>query len=143
MNGQTVLLGDGDESIEAVELGTPGLAGAEQGVKNAEKLNAVNGVQVYIMTHAWQDPNVYPGGGIHERAKKLANRKPGDPHPAVPPQRRHWRSTLAAEHPPATGRELRHRRRKVRPGQDCTAARHCASKSRQRGKCSGNAWTGM
>ena len=65
--------------------GAPGLAGAEQGVKNAEKLNAVKGVQVYLMTHAWQDPNGYPGGGIHERAKKLASRKPGDPHPFVDP----------------------------------------------------------
>jgi metallo-beta-lactamase class B len=65
--------------------GAPGLAGAEQGVKNAEKLNAVKGVQVYIQTHAWQDPNGYPGGGIHERAKKLATRKPGDPHPFVDP----------------------------------------------------------
>ncbi len=25
------------------------------------------------------------GGGIHERAKKLANRKPGDPNPFVDP----------------------------------------------------------
>jgi metallo-beta-lactamase class B len=65
--------------------GAPGLAGAEQGVKNAEKVNAVKGVQVYIQTHAWQDPNGYPGGGVHERAKKLANRKPGDPHPFVDP----------------------------------------------------------
>jgi len=65
--------------------GAPGLAGAEQGVKNAEKLNAVKGVQVYLQTHAWQDPNGYPGGGIHERAKKLANRKPGDPNPFVDP----------------------------------------------------------
>ena len=54
-------------------------------MKNAEKLNAVKGVQVYIMTHAWQDPNGYPGGGIHERAKKLASRKPGDAHPFVDP----------------------------------------------------------
>lgn len=66
-------------------LGAPGLAGAEQGIKNAEKLNAVKGVQVYLQTHAWQDPNGYPGGGIHERAKKLANRKPGDPNPFVDP----------------------------------------------------------
>lgn len=65
--------------------GAPGLAGAEQGVKNAEKLNAVKGVQVYLQTHAWQDPDGYPGGGIHERAKKLTNRKPGDPHPFVDP----------------------------------------------------------
>jgi hypothetical protein len=40
------------------------------------------------MIHAWQDPNGYPGSGMHECGKKLANRKPGDPHPAVPPQRR-------------------------------------------------------
>jgi hypothetical protein len=65
--------------------GAPGLAGAEQGVKNAEKVNAVKGVQVYLQTHAWQDPNGYPGGGIHERAKKLASRKPGDPNPFVDP----------------------------------------------------------
>lgn len=66
-------------------LGAPGLAGAEQGVKNAEKLNAVKGIQVYVQTHAWQDPNGYPGGGIHERAKKLAMRKAGEPHPFVDP----------------------------------------------------------
>ena len=65
--------------------GAPGLAGAEQGVKNAEKVNAVKGVQVYIQTHAWQDPNGAPGGGIHERHKKLEARKPGDPHPFVDP----------------------------------------------------------
>src|SRR6478609_325937 len=52
--------------------GAPGLAGAEQGVKNAEKVNAVKGVQVYLQTHAWEGQNGYPGGGIHERAKKLA-----------------------------------------------------------------------
>jgi hypothetical protein len=33
----------------------------------------------------WEDPNGYPGGGVHERAKKLASRKPGDPHPFVDP----------------------------------------------------------
>jgi len=65
--------------------GAPGLAGAEQGVKNAEKVNAVKGVQVYLQTHAWEGQNGYPGGGIHERAKKLATRKPGDPHPFVDP----------------------------------------------------------
>ena len=65
--------------------GAPGRAGADPGVKNAEKLNAVKGVQVYLQTHAWQDPDGYPGGGIHERAKKLTNRKPGDPHPFVDP----------------------------------------------------------
>ena len=65
--------------------GAPGLEGAKQGIINAERVSAVKGVQVYLQTHAWQDPNGYPGGGIHERVKKLANRKPGDPHPFVDP----------------------------------------------------------
>src|SRR5215475_1567406 len=84
-----LLLKDGAQTYKGIwgggGGGAPGLAGAEQGVRNAEKLNAVKGVQVYVMTHAWQDPNGYPGGGIHERAKKLADRKPGDPHPFVDP----------------------------------------------------------
>ena len=93
-------------------LGAPGLAGAEQGVKNAEKLNAVKGIQVYIQTHAWEDPNGYPGGGIHERAKKLANRKPGDPNPFVDPatwdarakrQLERARQVLAQEQAKASG----------------------------------------
>jgi metallo-beta-lactamase class B len=65
--------------------GAPGLEGAKQGVINADRVAAVKGVQVYLQTHAWQDPNGYPGGGIHERAKKLAARKPGDPNPFVDP----------------------------------------------------------
>jgi|SRR5580704_10515269 metallo-beta-lactamase class B len=65
--------------------GASGLEGAKQGVINAERVAAVKGVQVYLQTHAWQDPNGYPGGGIHERAKLLATRKPGDPHPFVDP----------------------------------------------------------
>jgi metallo-beta-lactamase class B len=94
-------LHDGGETYRGIwgggGLGAPGLAGAEQGVKNAEKLNAVKGVQVYIMTHAWQDPNGYPGGGIHERAKKLASRKPGDPHPFVDPATWDARATRQLE----------------------------------------------
>jgi metallo-beta-lactamase class B len=84
-----IVLHDGAQTYKGIwgggGGGAPGLAGAEQGVKNAEKVNAVKGVQVYIQTHAWQDPNGYPGGGVHERAKKLAMRKPGDPHPFVDP----------------------------------------------------------
>ena len=65
--------------------GAPGLAGAEQGVINANKVAAVQGVQVYLMTHSWQEPNGYPGGGIHERAALLKTRKAGDPNPFVDP----------------------------------------------------------
>ena len=84
-----LLLKDGAKTYKGIwgggGAGAPGLAGARQGVINANKVAAVQGVQVYIQTHAWQDPNGYPGGGIHERAKLLALRKPGDPHPFVDP----------------------------------------------------------
>lgn len=82
-----LLLKDGNRTYKGIwgggGVGAPGLEGAKQGVINAQKLNAVQGVQVYLMTHSWEPPDGYPGGGIHERAKLLATRKPGDPHPFV------------------------------------------------------------
>src|SRR5258708_28106474 len=84
-----LLLKDGVRTYKGIwgggGAGAPGLAGARPGVINANKVAAVQGVQVYIQTHAWHDPNGYPGGGIHERAKLLALRKLGDPHPFVDP----------------------------------------------------------
>jgi len=84
-----LLLKDGVRTYKGIwgggGAGAPGLEGAKQGVINAQKLNAVQGVQVYLMTHSWQPPDGYPGGGILERAKLLATRKPGDPHPFVDP----------------------------------------------------------
>ena len=84
-----LLLKDGVRTYKGIwgggGVGAPGLEGAKQGVINAQKLNAVRGVQVYLMTHSWQPPDGYPGGGILERAKLLATRKPGDPHPFVDP----------------------------------------------------------
>ncbi len=84
-----LVLHDGAQTYKGIwgggGLGAPGLAGAEQGVKNAEKLNAIKGVQVYVMTHSWQDPNGYPGGGVLARSVKLASRKAGEPHPFVDP----------------------------------------------------------
>jgi len=84
-----LLLKDGARTYKGIwgggGVGAPGLEGAKQGVINAQKLMAVRGVQVYLMTHSWQPPDGYPGGGILERAKLLATRKPGDPHPFVDP----------------------------------------------------------
>ncbi len=84
-----LLLKDGVRTYKGIwgggGAGAPGLEGAKQGVVNAQKLMAVRGVQVYLMTHSWQPPDGYPGGGILERAKLLATRKPGDPHPFVDP----------------------------------------------------------
>src|SRR5688572_17658253 len=78
---------DGARSYKAVlsagAAGGPGLAGAEQGVKNENKLADMQGVQVNLQIHSWAEPDGYPGGGVLERAASLKNRKPGDPHPFV------------------------------------------------------------
>src|SRR6266436_4910836 len=50
-----LLLKDGANNYKGIwgggGAGVPGLEGAKQGVINAQKLNAVRGVQVYLMTH--------------------------------------------------------------------------------------------
>jgi metallo-beta-lactamase class B len=63
--------------------GGEGLEGAEQGLRNATMMANIKDVRVTMQTHAWQGPNGAPGGGIHERAKRLAARQAGDPHPFV------------------------------------------------------------
>jgi metallo-beta-lactamase class B len=82
-----IVLKEGGQTYKAIwgggGGGVPGIEGAKQGVINAQKVAAVKGVQVYMMTHSWQPPNGYPGGGIHERAVLLKARKPGDPNPFV------------------------------------------------------------
>ncbi len=80
---------DGGTAYKAVvpagAAGGPGLAGAEQGVKNANKLASIQGVQVNLQIHSWAEPDGYPGGGVLERAGLLKTRKPGAPHPFVDP----------------------------------------------------------
>jgi metallo-beta-lactamase class B len=106
---------DGSRSYKAVlsagAAGGPGLAGAEQGVRNADKLAAMQGVEVNLQTHSWAEPDGYPGGGVLERAVLLRNRKAGDPHPFVDPATWNQRArdakastakTLAAERAKAT-----------------------------------------
>jgi len=83
--------------VPAGAAGGPGLAGAEQGVKNANKLAAIQGVQVNLQIHSWAEPNGYPGGGVLERAVLLKNRKPGDPHPFVDPATWNQRAKAAQE----------------------------------------------
>ena len=84
-----IVLKDGGNSYKAIwgggGAGVPGLEGAKQGLINAQKVAAVKGVQVYMMTHSWQPPNGYAGGGIHERAALLKTRKAGEPNPFVDP----------------------------------------------------------
>ena len=68
--------------------GGEGLAGAERGLVNAQLMSNIRDVRVIMQTHAWQGPNGAPDGGIHERAKRLAVRAPGAPHPYVDPAER-------------------------------------------------------
>ena len=96
-----ITVNDGGRSYKAVvpagAAGGDGLAGAEQGVKNANKLAAIQGVQVNLQIHSWAEPNGYPGGGVLERAVLLKTRKPGDPHPFVDPATWNQRAKAAQE----------------------------------------------
>jgi len=83
--------------VPAGAAGGPGLAGAEQGVKNANTLAAIQGVQVNLQIHSWAEPDGYPGGGVLERAVLLKTRKPGAPHPFVDPATWNQRAKAAQE----------------------------------------------
>jgi metallo-beta-lactamase class B len=62
-----------------------GLAAAEQAVATTNRIAAMPGIEVLVMTHSWSAPNGYPGGGTLERALLLEKRKAGEPHPFVDP----------------------------------------------------------
>ena len=84
-----IVVRDGDDSYRAVwgnaGNGGEGLIGAERGLRNAYMMKSFGEIRVTMQTHAWQEPNGAPGGGIHERAMLLPTRQPGDPHPFVDP----------------------------------------------------------
>jgi metallo-beta-lactamase class B len=62
-----------------------GVAGAEQFLESANRVAKLEGIQVAVPVHSWLNDFHYPNGGIFERAQKLAQRRPGDPHPFVDP----------------------------------------------------------
>jgi metallo-beta-lactamase class B len=80
---------DGGRPYKAFMMGGPGprggVQGAEQFLASANRLSQIPGVQVAVPVHSWLNDYHYPNGGIFERAQKLAQRKPGDPHPFVDP----------------------------------------------------------
>ena len=84
-----IVLRDGADTYNAIwgnaGGGGEGLAGAEQGLRNANLMASIRDIRVNMRTHSWQNPNGAPGGGIHERAKLLPTRQAGDPHPFVDP----------------------------------------------------------
>ena len=62
-----------------------GLQAAMELVESADRIARMPGIEVSIQTHSWLNSEPYPGGGVFERALKLAQRRPGDPHPFVDP----------------------------------------------------------
>jgi metallo-beta-lactamase class B len=58
-----------------------GVESAHQFVESVRRASLVDGVEVSVPGHAWNNDFPYPNGGIFERAQRLALRKPGEPHP--------------------------------------------------------------
>ena len=80
---------DSGRPYKAFMFGGPGprggVAGAEQFLESANRLVKMEGIQMAVANHSWLNDFHYPGGGVFERAQKLAQRRPGDPHPFVDP----------------------------------------------------------
>jgi metallo-beta-lactamase class B len=78
---------DGGRGYKAFLFGGPGprggVQGAEQFLASANRVAQIPGVQVAVPVHSWLNDFPYPNGGIFERAQRLAQRKPGQPHPFV------------------------------------------------------------
>jgi metallo-beta-lactamase class B len=81
---------DNGRPYKAFMLGGPGprggVEGAEQFLASANRVAQMQGIQVAVPVHSWLNDFHYPNGGIFERQLKLAQRKPGEPHPFVDPQ---------------------------------------------------------
>ncbi len=78
---------DGGKPYKAFVFGGPGprggVGGGEQFLASANRLAQMQDVQVAVHVHSWLTSYPYPNGGLLERAQKLAQRKPGEPHPFV------------------------------------------------------------
>jgi metallo-beta-lactamase class B len=93
---------DGKQPHKAFVFGGPGqrngVEGGTQFLSSIERLQrefADVGVAVHV--HSWLATYPYPGGGVFERAQRLANRKAGEVHPFVDnPAWRQWLSTAHA-----------------------------------------------
>ncbi len=86
---------------KAFIFGGPGQRGGVQG--GTEFLNSIariekefGDVEVPVHVHSWLTTYPYPGDAIFERTQKLAQRKPGDPHPMV--DNATWRRWLRTAH---------------------------------------------
>jgi metallo-beta-lactamase class B len=72
-----------------------GVEGAEQFLSTVDRLITEHvDAEVAVHIHSWQSTYPVPGGGIFERAERMAYRQPGDPHPFV--DNAGWRIWLEA-----------------------------------------------
>jgi metallo-beta-lactamase class B len=80
---------DNGRPHKAFQFGGPGprggVAGAEQFLDSANRVAKIEGIEMAVANHSWLNDFHYPNGGIFERAQRLAQRRPGDPHPFVDP----------------------------------------------------------
>jgi metallo-beta-lactamase class B len=72
--------------------GRDGVRGFEQALASVERVKQMQGIEVYFANHGWNPGTDYPNGSIFERAAKLKDRKPGEPHPFVDPAS--WQENL-------------------------------------------------
>jgi metallo-beta-lactamase class B len=92
---------DGTRAHRAFVFGGPGqrngVEGGTQFLTSIERLQReFSDVEVAVHVHSWLATYPYPGGGVFERAQRLAGRKPGEAHPFV--DNATWRQWLATAH---------------------------------------------
>jgi metallo-beta-lactamase class B len=92
---------DGARPHKAFIFGGPGqrngVEGGTQFLASIERLQRdFSDVDVPVHVHSWLTTYPYPGGAVFERAQKLAQRKPGEPHPLV--DNATWRQWLETAH---------------------------------------------
>lgn len=78
---------DSGQAHKAFIFGGPGprngVSGAEQFMASSKRVALIRGIEVSVPVHSWLNDYPYPNGSVFERARKLASRKPGEPHPFV------------------------------------------------------------
>jgi metallo-beta-lactamase class B len=92
---------DGGTPFKAFIFGGPGqrngVEGGTQFLSSIERLQRqFADVDVAVHVHSWLATYPYPGGGVFERARTLAGRKAGEPHPFV--DNAAWRQWLETAH---------------------------------------------
>ena len=76
--------------------GRGGVELMEKAVQSTASTITIADIEVTLLGHGWLAGNTFPGGSIFERAERLRNRRPGEPHPFVDPVA--WRQWINTAH---------------------------------------------